>query len=259
MKIITLLNEKGGVGKTTCAVHIAAGLAIRGQRVLLIDSDPQAHSTARLGMKEFGGLYRLLVQDAEWAGVLYDVPRKAWAGHYDVKGSGQIGVLPSNLETRLIPMAVDDITRLRERLIELGNHFDTCIIDTSPTPSLLHTMIYVATDTMIYPTQCQYLALDGLGKSIQHIKRMNEQRLALGMVTATLGGILPTMYDGRTDAHRHGLKRLQERFGGHVLPVMRNLTAWRDAEYRQQTIYAEAAGSDAEDDMWNVLDALNIS
>jgi chromosome partitioning protein len=259
MQVITLLNEKGGVGKTTSAVHIAAGLAIQGKKVLLIDSDPQGHSTARLGQKEYGGLYRLLVQEAEWKAVLFEVPQTKWAGSYPVQGVGQLVVLPSNIETRLIPMAVDDITLLRERLADLGDYFDIAVVDTSPTPSLLHTMIYVATDMMVYPTQCQALAMDGLGKSIFHIKKMNDQRAALGLESAVMGGVLPTMFDGRTEAHRQGLDNLKKHFGENVLPTLRELTAWREAEFKRQTLFAYARGSAAETDMWRVIDALKIS
>jgi chromosome partitioning protein len=258
MQVVTLLNEKGGVGKTTSAVHIAAGMAIKGKKVLLIDSDAQGHSTARLGLKEYGGLYRLLVQDEEWKKVLFEAPPAKWAGGYPVAGDGQLVVLPSNIETRLIPMAVDDINLLRERLEDLNNYFDTVVIDTSPTPSLLHTMIYIATDTMVYPTQCQYLAMEGLGKSIRHIQKMNDQRASLGLPAATMGGILPTMFDGRTDAHRHGLDNLKKHFGASVLPPIRNLTAWREAEFKRETLFAYAPHSEAEIDMWGVIDALKL-
>lgn len=259
MKVLTLLNEKGGVGKTTSAVHIAAGLAIKGQRVLLIDSDPQGHATTRLGMKEFPGLYELLVRDARWEQVLFTVKPERWAGGHEVRGNGQIAILPSNIETRLIPMALgDDITLFKERMEGLGNHFDTVVIDTPPTPSLLHTMIYLATDMIVYPVQCQLLALDGLGKSIRHIEKMNQSRESLGMSAATFGGVLPTMFDGRTGAHQGGMGKLEQTFGGDVLPPLRNLTAWREAEFAKRTIFAYAPGSAAEADMWSVIHTLKI-
>lgn len=260
MQVITLLNEKGGVGKTTSAVHVAAGLALRGQRVMLIDSDPQGHATTRLGMKEFPGLYDLLARDGEWAKLIFEADPKRWAGTQTVQGTGRLIVLPSNIETRQIPMAVgDDITLFKERVEELKEHFDTVVIDTSPTPSLLHTMIYMATDMIVYPTQCQYLALDGLGKSMLHIKTTNKSRAVMGLESAVLGGVLPTMYDGNTNAHRRGLEKLVSGFGDKVLTPLRNLTAWREAEYAKQTIFAWAEGSPAEQDMWNVIDSLAIS
>lgn len=259
MHVITLLNEKGGVGKTTSAVHIAAGLAIQGQKVLLIDSDPQGHATTRLGMKEFPGLYELLVRDAQWNQVLFSVNPERWAGQHPIKGSGQIAVLPSNIETRLIPMALgDDIALFKERMDDLGNAFDTVVIDTPPTPSLLHTMIYLATDMIVYPVQCQLLALDGLGKSLKHIEKMNQSRESLGVSSAVFGGVLPTMFDGRTGAHQGGMEKLEKAFGGSVLPALRNLTAWREAEFAKRTIFSHAPGSPAEADMWSVIDHLKI-
>lgn len=256
MRVITLLNEKGGVGKTTGAIHIAAGRAIRGERVLLIDSDAQGHGATRLGLKEYDGLFRLLIQEASWNDVLRETNPAAWAGSYPVEGRGQLILLPGNVTSRLITQATDDITLLRERLEEVRDYFDLVVIDTSPTPSLLHTMIYAATDAMVYPTQCQYLALEGLGKSLVHITKMNTQRAAMGLSPADVSGVLPTMYDGRTDAHKHGMKKLVDHFGGKVLPALRHLTVWREVEYAQKTIFAGAPGSAAEEDMWGVIDCL---
>jgi chromosome partitioning protein len=78
MHVITLLNEKGGVGKTTLATHIGAGLAVRGLRVIIIDADPQGHATVSLGMQRKPGLYDLLVRDASFTSVLQQVPHETY-------------------------------------------------------------------------------------------------------------------------------------------------------------------------------------
>src|SRR3954466_5276087 len=108
MKVTTLLNEKGGVGKSTLATHIAAGLSIKGLRVLLIDADAQGHAGLSLGMAKAPGLYDLLARDAEWDQVLR-VPSEANFAIPGERVTGELWLLPSNVETRVIPMVIDDV------------------------------------------------------------------------------------------------------------------------------------------------------
>ena len=252
-KVITLLNEKGGVGKTTLSVHIAAGLAIRGARVLLLDTDAQAHSTFQLGVKEFGGLYRLLAQESEWKDVLRVADPAAWAGEHVT--SGALMVLPSNVETRVIPMVVDDVTLLRERLEEMSQYADVVVIDTSPTPSLLHSMIYLASDYMVYPSECEALALDGLAKSVYHMKKLQKTRQAAGLDSVKLLGVQPTKYDPRTNAHRYALNLIGKHFGQQLawdaIPVR---TVWRDAAFAKRTLFAYQPDHIGAVEAWGLVD-----
>ena len=206
MKVITLTNEKGGVGKTTLALHIAAGLALMNKRVLLLDSDPQGHCANQLKVKEFGGLYRLLVQDEEWRNVLRMPDQDRWGGVGGRSPGCELYVLPSNIETRGIPLMISDPLVLRERLAELNNAIDVVVIDTSPTPSLLQTVVYCATDNIIMPTQCERLSLDGLQKSTLHISHQNKAREGHGIAEPVeLMGVVPTMVTN-TAAHAHGIE-----------------------------------------------------
>lgn len=251
MDILTLLNEKGGVGKTTLATHIAAGLAIRGYKVLLIDSDAQGSATSQLNLPDdMSGLYQLLVKDAEWNTVLLE-PKK-WSGAADAKG--RLLVLPGNGETRVIPMLVDDVRLLSERLTELDEHIDIVIVDTSPTPSLLHSMIYVASDYMVYPTQCELLSLRGLAKSVAHMQRMRDTRKAFNLAPTRLLGVQPTMFEAHTLAHKHGMELIQQQFGGATWRPIADRTIWKQASFQQQTIFAYAAESEAALEMWEVVD-----
>lgn len=235
MHTITLLNEKGGVGKTTLARHIAAGLAIKGQRVVLVDADAQANSTTQFQLAEENGLYELLVHDAEWQKLLRPVSPAIYAG---ADTTGHLLVLPSNVETRLIPMAIDDMTLLHERLSELRGWADTVVIDTSPTPSLLHGMIYIATDWMLYPTQCERLSLEGLKKSVERLAVLNRNKQVIGLPQAQLLGVQPTMYDVRTNAHDFGLGLLREQFHRQAWNALPTRTIWRDAAFAQKTVFA---------------------
>src|SRR5690349_6791367 len=145
MKVISLINEKGGVGKTTLAAHIAAGLAIRRYRVVLADAAPQGHATLSLGLRKERGLYDLVGRDAPFKDVLRLVPPDV----YGIPGAahkGELYVIPSNAETRNIANTISDPFTADDRLTELEDLIDIVVFDTSPTPSLLHGAIYLATD-----------------------------------------------------------------------------------------------------------------
>lgn len=241
MKVITLTNEKGGVGKTTLALHIAAGLALMNKRVLLVDTDPQGHCANQLRIKEFGGLYRLLVQDEEWNTVLRAPHASVWSDGR--ANSGALYLLPSNKETRGISGLISDPLALRERLSELENAMDYVVFDTSPTPDLLHSVVYCASDYVVLPTQCERLSLDGLKKSTLHIANQNTARAGYGLTsTVQLIGVVPTMYT-KTAAHAHGLQMLKDHFGAeHVWAPFPQRTIWREAGYDQRLLFSYAPG-----------------
>lgn len=252
MKVITTLNEKGGVGKTTVSIHIAAGLAIKGYRVLLIDADAQGNATQELNVEEYGGLYRLLGQDAQWGDVLREPVAATWAGEQDAKGS--LWVVPSNIETRVIPMVTDNAMILRERLEDIEDSLDVVIVDTSPTPSMLHSIIYMATDYLIYPTKCESLSLEGLNKTIGHMEMLNGSRERAGLPHAALMGVQPTMYDPRTNAHDLGLEFVVKAFRRQTWPALPVRTVWRDRSWERKTLYAYAPEHVATDEAWAMVD-----
>lgn len=251
MKVITLLNEKGGVGKTTLSVHIAAGLAMRGARVALLDMDAQANATKSLGLKESPNVYQLLVREDEWADLLSEPNPRHWAG--DAEVSGRLLVLTGNVETRLIPMAVSDAMILRERLTELAGHVDVVVIDTAPTPSLLHAMILFATDGVLYPTECESLSLDGIQKTLLHVNKLNQERNVKALGEVAMLGIQPTMY-GRTSAHDYGLELMASTFKNRLYPAIPRRTVWTEASYHQQTVFGYAPESVATDEAWALVE-----
>lgn len=248
MKTITLVNEKGGVGKTTLSSHLAAGLALKGRRVLLLDMDAQGHSTIQLQLREFGGAYRLIVQEAEWQEVLREPSRAAWSPAEE--SQGRLMVLPSNVETRLIPLAVDDVLLLRERLMELEEFVDVVVIDTSPTPSLLHSMIYVASDYVLFPTECEALALKGLVNSSERLNKAMTLRASAGLADMEFLGVQPTMFT-KTLAHQHGFALIRKHFGERQTgqPIVER-TIWREASYAKRTMFGYAPGHVATNEAW---------
>ncbi len=250
MKVLTLLNEKGGVGKTTLSAHIGAGLAQQGARVLIVDTDAQANLTSQFRVAETGGLYQLIVKEAAWRDVLTKPEVAGWSAG---NPTGALYLLTSNIETRGIPLMVDDARILAERLEELEEHVDVVVIDTSPTPSLLHSMIYLASDYMIYPTQCEMLALGGVAKSVAHMTGNRSTRKAFGLVPTTLLAVQPMMFMSNTSAHQYGLEKIKAQFGAAVWAPITARTIWREASYAQQTIFAYAPESPAAADMWQVV------
>jgi len=253
MKIITLLNEKGGVGKTTLAVHIAAGLAARGWRVVLADADPQGHATVSLGLPKEAGLYDLLVRQAPFQQVLRPAPIES----YQIPGAepttGKLFVVPSNVETRNIAGSISDAFTVDERFRELSNAVDIVIFDTSPTPSLLHGSIYLATDGIIYPTKCEYLSFDGLVESLGHRETAQQQRRKWGLANIRVLGIIPVMFRNKTLEHAENLAHLKERFGALVWAPITQRTIWAEAAAMRQPVFTFAPQSAATQDAWRMV------
>jgi chromosome partitioning protein len=253
MKVITLLNEKGGVGKTTLATHLAAGLAVRGYRVVLIDADPQGHATVVSGLPKEPGFYNLLVRDAPFKNTMRFIPPEV----YQIPGqpvSGQLFVVPSNIETRNIANSISDAFAVSDRLQELNSLIDFVVFDTSPTPSLLHGSIYLATDYIIYPTKCEYLSFDGLVESIKHREAAQVHRDKWNLDPIEVLGIVPTMYRNQTIEHSENLKELRQQFGDLVWPPIHQRTIWAEAVTMRQPVFAIAPQTKAAEEALALVD-----
>ena len=257
MRTITLINEKGGVGKTTLAIHIAAGLAIRGYRVVLADADAQGHATVSLGLQKGPGMYDLLVRGTPFREVLKPVAPDRFAVP-DLPCKGQLYVVPSNVETRSIPIQISDAFAVADRFRELENLVDVVIFDTSPTPSLLHGSIYLATDALLYPTKCEYLSFDGLVESFGHREQIQPTRERWGLTNVDVMGIVPVMYRASTLVHQENLNKLRLRYGDLVWPEVSMRTSWAEASTVGQLVYRFAPDSGAARDAWSIVDRVEM-
>ena len=252
MRIIALLNEKGGVGKTTVATHIAAGLAIKGYRVLLVDADPQGHATVMYGLNKEPGLYDLLVRNAPYNKVLRPIPAEA----YDIPGKpvkGRLLLLPSNVETRNIASSINNILVVRDKFLPLEGTIDVIIVDTSPTPSMLHGSIALATDGIIIPTVCEMLAFDGVRESLIHRDSFIEKKKELGLGSVDLMGIVPTRYRRQTLEHTEMLEQLVNAFGDTVWSPIPDRIIWSEAARAFRPTFSYAPDSQAAMEAWQLV------
>lgn len=246
MKTITLLNEKGGVGKTSMSVHIAAGLAIRGKRVVLFDADAQANATMMLGFDPASSMSDLLVHDANFNDVLVRVPPQV----YQPEGqqvAGDLLLVRSDVSIRNIASQLGNSVAVRDRVKDLEGWADVIIFDTAPTPSLFHSLIYLATDIVLCPTICDQLSMAGLENSVIRIQQVQQAK------TIQLGGIIPTMHRSKTALHHYNLTVLKDRYGGLVWPPVAQRIVWAEASQMRQSIFAYEPGGSAAAEMWRIV------
>jgi len=259
MKIIALSNTKGGVGKTTMATTIGSGLAMLGYKVLIIDADPQGHAGVSFGMPKSSGFHDAIIKDAQFQDVIQVIDPSQYATP-NVQSQGALYIITGNFETRTVDQQLassQELMKIHDRLRELNGLLDVILIDTSPTPSMLHSFIYLACDGILYPTQTKFLSLEGLGQSMKtrHSAQRLLERLA-GSITLDLVGIIPTMYRSQTVAHQENLKVLVNKFGDYCWNPISLRIAWEDASEANQSIFAlnedKVAISQAWETVYNV-------
>jgi len=253
MRTITLLNEKGGVGKTTLAIHIAAGLAVHGYRVVLVDADPQANATIGFGLEPHPGLYELLVRKSSFRDVLKVVSPEIYE-HPNVSTSkGLLAVVPSNIETRNIANSIADALTFRRRFEEVKNSADFVIIDTSPTPSLLHGSIFLATDAIIYPTTLEYFSFTGLVNSLAHMDTFRKEKQSMNLGDIVPIGIVPMLFRRQTVGHNENLAALKERYGDLVWDPIIQRIVWSDATLAYRPVWSIEPGGRADQEAWRFI------
>ncbi|MBO7077142.1 MAG: AAA family ATPase [Bacteroidales bacterium] len=203
-KVIAIANQKGGVGKTTTAINLAASLSVLEKKVLIIDADPQANTTSGLNF----------APDNDQQRTLYEV----MIGKIDISDAliqteiANLHMIPShiNLVGAEIEMleAEDREMLLKKALAPIRDNYDYIIIDCSPSLGLITVNTLTAADSVMIPVQPEFFALEGLGKLLQTI------RLVQGGVNPdlTIEGFVVTMFDGRTRVHAQVLNELREHF-----------------------------------------------
>ena len=225
-RIIAVVNQKGGVGKTTTAVNLGAYLAWLGNFVLLIDADPQANATSGLGLgqnKLEKNIYQVLADSISLREIIQPTSHQG----YKVAPSSP-DLAGARVELVSLP---DREYRLRQALMEIRNDYDYIIIDCPPSLDLLTVNGLVAADSVLIPVQAEYLALEGLGQLLSTINLIKEN---LSPSLEVLGAVL-TMYDKRNRLSRQVYDELHQHFPGSVFNTIipRNIRLTESPSYGQ--------------------------
>lgn len=256
-KIIAFTNRKGGVGKSTFAVHTAAGLAARGHRVGLIDTDSQGHVALMLGLPEENGLYDALIEKKPLDQVMRLVPSEVYSTAA-LPSTGNLFVLPSSDRTYRIPYMLNPNETLLflEMLDQMSEWFqlDAIIIDTNPTLNLFDGVVYLAVDGFVYVTECERLALDGVVSALDQLKNFAAQRKRYLNRESCVLGILPNKLRAETRLHRHNISKMVDHFGTEFVwnPVVLR-TVWAEAVNSQELVYTYAPDGHEARDAWQVV------
>ena len=206
-KVVSIANQKGGVGKTTTSINLSTILAKKGKKVLLIDADPQGNASSGVGID------REEIEVSVYDALINDVPIDDIVKKTSIKN---LNICPSNInlagaEVELVSMMSRE-HRLKEKLDEVKDNYDFIIIDCPPSLGLITLNAFTASDSVLIPVQCEYYALEGLGQLLNTIslvkKHLNKD--------IEIEGALLTMYDIRTNLSNQVVKEVKKYFNDKV-------------------------------------------
>jgi len=224
-KVIAIANQKGGVGKTTTAVHLAHGLALAGKRVLLIDLDPQGQCATALGVKQESGVFNLLVVEAPVKELVRSARESLWLLPGDKRtATAQRLVLAENRRISFLAEVIRPFLR---------NGLEYIVFDTAPSVGGLQEMALWASDLVLVPCATDFLAAEGVGKIMETLDVLVQEQRWVGK----LYGILPTFFDMVTNESAATLGDLKQKFGECVLKPVRRATVLRECAALGKTVF----------------------
>ncbi len=237
-KIVAIANQKGGVGKTTTAVNLAAALGVLEKKILLIDADPQANATSALGFDPDNiqhGTYQVIEHEAN----VKDVILKTETPNVDL--------IPAHLDLVAIEIELVDKNRreymLKAALKDISSKYDAVIIDCAPSLGLITLNALTAADSVIIPIQCEYFALEGLGKLLNTIKSVQQ----LHNPNLDIEGLLLTMFDQRLRLSNQVVEEVKNHFQQMVFDtiIQRNVRLSEAPSFGESIIMYDATSNGA--------------
>ncbi|MGH7271393.1 MAG: ParA family protein, partial [Polyangiaceae bacterium] len=240
---LAVFNHKGGTGKTTTSVSLAAGMASRGLRVLLVDTDSQGNVGVSLGVKAEKTLYHVLVMGVRpEVAAIHVRPNLDLITANETLAAAELYLAGRQNRDRV----------LSDRLAPAFEQYDVVVLDCSPSLSLMNQNALVAVDGIIVPVACDFLSLVGVRQVVKTVKNVN----ALLHHPVQIHGVLPTFYDARARICRDAHEALKDHFGDRVFSPIRAATRLKEAPAQGKTIFEFAADSHAAEDYTRAVERL---
>jgi chromosome partitioning protein len=245
-RCIAVFNHKGGTGKTTTSVSVAAGLAMRGHRVLIVDTDAQGNVGVSFNVTSERSLYHVLVMGLRISDAVKTVrPNLDLLSSNETLAAAELYLAGRQNRDRV----------LRDRLAPALDAYDYIVLDCSPSLSLMNQNALVFADSVLVPVACDYLSLVGVRQVIKTVKNVN----SLLHHPVQIWGVLPTFFDARAKICHEAIGTLKEHFGDKCLAPVRAAIKVKEAPAQGQTIFEYAAGASAADDYAAVVDRIVAS